>query len=388
MRSKFPRILLSAAISRSPCRTLIPTWVWLSAAVENVCDFFVGIVVLRLMRRVKTPPRVSIPSDSGVTSRRRISLTSPRRTPPWIAAPMATTSSGFTPLFGSFPAKRSLTISCTFGMRDIPPTRRTSLISLAETPASLRHDRHGSFVLSRSGCTSSWSCERVMDIAMCFGPDASAVMNGRLISVLFADESSIFAFSAASRRRCTASLSLFRSIPCSFLKFDVNMSRSAVSKSSPPRNVSPLVAFTSKTPPEISRMETSNVPPPRSYTATRPSFLSTPYDSAAAVGSLMIRRTSRPAIFPASFVACRCASLKYAGTVTTACVIGCPRYDSAVSFIFCKTNAPTWDGEYCLPPAWTHASPLDALMISYGTICASFRVCSSSNRRPMRRLHA
>jgi len=34
---------------------------------------------------------------------------------------------------------------------------------------------------------------------------------------------------------------------------------------------------------------------------------------AAEVGSL-IRRTLRPAIVPASLVACRCASLKYAGT--------------------------------------------------------------------------
>ena len=40
--------------------------------------------------------------------------------------------------------------------------------------------------------------------------------------------------------------------------------------------------------------------------------------SDAAVGSLMIRSTSRPAIRPASRVAVRCASLKYAGTVMTA----------------------------------------------------------------------
>jgi len=39
------------------------------------------------------------------------------------------------------------------------------------------------------------------------------------------------------------------------------------SKSSPPRCVSPLVDLTSNTPPFISRMDTSNVPPPRSYTA-------------------------------------------------------------------------------------------------------------------------
>lgn len=77
------------------------------------------------------------------------------------------------------------------------------------------------------------------------------------------------------------------------------------SKSSPPRAVSPFVAFTSNTPPEISRMEISKVPPPRSYTArTFPSVLSKPKARAAAVGSLIILFTSRFAIFPASLVAC------------------------------------------------------------------------------------
>ncbi len=49
------------------------------------------------------------------------------------------------------------------------------------------------------------------------------------------------------------------------------------------------------------------------------------YASAAEVGSLMMRSTFRPAICPASLVACRCASLKYAGTVITASVIFSPR---------------------------------------------------------------
>jgi hypothetical protein len=44
-----------------------------------------------------------------------------------------------------------------------------------------------------------------------------------------------------------------------------------------------------------------------------PPFLSRPYAIAAAVGSLMMRATFKPAITPASLVACRCASLKYAG---------------------------------------------------------------------------
>jgi hypothetical protein len=50
-----------------------------------------------------------------------------------------------------------------------------------------------------------------------------------------------------------------------------------------------------------------------------------------AVGSLMIRRTSSPAIRPASLVACRWASLKYAGTVMTASVIFSPRNFDASS---------------------------------------------------------
>ena len=53
--------------------------------------------------------------------------------------------------------------------------------------------------------------------------------------------------------------------------------------------------------------------------------LSRPYASAAAVGSLTMRRTFSPAISPASLVAWRSASEKYAGTVITASVTGSPR---------------------------------------------------------------
>src|SRR6202011_2660933 len=55
-------------------------------------------------------------SESGVTSRRRTSLTSPLSTPAWIAAPTATTSSGLTPRWGSLPVS-SLTSSWMTGMR-------------------------------------------------------------------------------------------------------------------------------------------------------------------------------------------------------------------------------------------------------------------------------
>ena len=91
--------------------------------------------MLRSISFVNTPPIVSIPSDNGVTSRRTTSLTSPVITPPWIAAPIATTSSGLTDLFGSLPVS-ALTASTTAGIRVEPPTRITSSISEIERPAS------------------------------------------------------------------------------------------------------------------------------------------------------------------------------------------------------------------------------------------------------------
>ena len=83
------------------------------------------------------------------------------------------------------------------------------------------------------------------------------------------------------------------------------------SKSSPPRKVSPFVALTSKTPSPNSNIDISNVPPPRSKTAIFSSFfLSNPYAREAAVGSLIMRNTLRPAMRPASLVACLWLSLK------------------------------------------------------------------------------
>ena len=181
-RSKLPSVLLLAAISRSPWRTWMETAVWPSAAVEKIWLFRVGIVVFLSISFVNTPPNVSIPSESGVTSRSRMSLTSPPRIPPWIAAPIATTSSGFTLLLGSFP-KICFTIVCTAGILVEPPTRITSSISEAERPASLSALIHGSLVLLIRCSTIPSNLALVSDIWRCLGPVASAVMNGRLISV-------------------------------------------------------------------------------------------------------------------------------------------------------------------------------------------------------------
>ena len=70
--------------------------------------------MLRSISFVITPPLVSMPRVSGVTSSSSTSLTSPASTPAWIAAPIATTSSGLTPWWGSLPVS-SLTFSWTDG---------------------------------------------------------------------------------------------------------------------------------------------------------------------------------------------------------------------------------------------------------------------------------
>ncbi|PWU84105.1 putative heat-shock protein hsp70 [Trypanosoma cruzi] len=58
----------SFVIARSPSKTWMCTPRLLSAYVEKIWLFLVGIVVLRLISDVMTPPAVSMPSVSGVTS--------------------------------------------------------------------------------------------------------------------------------------------------------------------------------------------------------------------------------------------------------------------------------------------------------------------------------
>ncbi len=251
-----PIVRLSIAIWRSPWSTWISTVVWLSSAVEKISDFLVGIVVFRGISTVVTPPSVSMPSDSGVTSRSSTSLTSPASTPPWMAAPIATTSSGFTPLCGSLP-KKFRTTSCTFGIRVWPPTRITSSMSWGRRPASFSACSIGGMVRWMRSSTSCSSFARVSVMFRCLGPDWSAVMNGRLISVCITVDSSILAFSAASLSRCNAIGSLERSIPWSRLNSAISHSMMRASKSSPPRCVSPLVDLTSNTPSASSRIEMS-----------------------------------------------------------------------------------------------------------------------------------
>ena len=149
---------------------------------------------------VITPPKVSIPKESGVTSSNNTSLTSPVNTPPWIAAPTATTSSGLTPLEGALP-KNSSTFFCTAGIRVEPPTKITSLMSDALTFAFFNARRQGSMVACTRWSVNCSNCDRVKVLTKCFGIPSTGNMYGKLISVEVELESSILAFSAASFRR-------------------------------------------------------------------------------------------------------------------------------------------------------------------------------------------
>ncbi len=134
-------------------------------------------------------------------------------------------------------------------------------------------------------------------------------------------------------------------------------------------------------------MEISNVPPPRSYTAITPSFcLSSPYASAAAVGSFTSRSTSSPAIRPASFVACRWASLKYAGTVITARDTAVPKNRSAFFFSCCSTYAEISGGVSVSPPTFSRSTS-PAFAPSASRNGNSFSSSSTSSKsRPISRL--
>ena len=172
-----------------------------------------------------------------------------------------------------------------------------------------------------------------------------SVTNGSSMLAVSFDDSVCFAAMAASRRRGVMDASA-----------EIRAARSptmAASISSPPRRVLPFVASTWNTPALSSRIEMSNVPPPRSNTAIFDfsRSRSRPYASAAAVGSFTMRSTVSPASSPARLVALRCESLKYAGTVITARVTGSPRARSASARSFLRTSADTSSGASSLPCA-------------------------------------
>ena len=80
--------------------------------------------------------------------------------------------------------------------------------------------------------------------------------------------------------------------------------------------------------------------------------------------------------------------MKYAGTVTTASFTSCPKYFSAVSFIFWSIKAEICEGEYFCPLASIQASPFSELIILNGADSISFFTVGSSKFLPINLLTA
>mmetsp|Transcript_5511 Transcript_5511/g.14386 ORF Transcript_5511/g.14386 Transcript_5511/m.14386 type:complete len:454 (-) Transcript_5511:612-1973(-) len=276
--SNSPSKRLCCTMERSPSNTRLLTAVCPWCAVVYSFFLLVGMRVLRGMSLSITPPVVSSPRVSGAMSRRSRSEVVWSRMPPRIApctaAPYATASSGLMPLLGSLPLKKSLRMFCTRGMRVEPPTSTTSSISAFFKSASSKAWRTGRSVRLNKSMLSSSKRARVI-VSDTSTPSASESSSMR---AEWADERTRLARSHSCRSLVTATLLLERSTPCLDLIKRSRCRTIRVSKSSPPKCVSPFVEITSNMPESIVRMETSSVPPPRSNTRTvcTSVFLSSP----------------------------------------------------------------------------------------------------------------
>ena len=163
-----PKDLLSLAIDLSPCKTWTWTVDWLSLDVENVSLLLVGIVVLASTNLVNTPPNVSIPNESGVTSNNKISVSSPDKTPPCFVAPVDTHVSGFNDLLGSL-LNNFFNFSWTNGILEEPPTSKTSSISFASNPEDFKADFALSIVFSIISSTNLSKLDFDKDLTKCLG---------------------------------------------------------------------------------------------------------------------------------------------------------------------------------------------------------------------------
>jgi hypothetical protein len=97
------------------------------------------------------------PKLRGVTSIKIRSFIPPFSIPAYIAAPVATASSGFIDLFGYF-WKKSVTFCYTIGILEEPPTNSTSFMSFRANPESLMHCfTHISVLLIKGSINDSYS---------------------------------------------------------------------------------------------------------------------------------------------------------------------------------------------------------------------------------------
>ena len=134
---------------------------WPATALVNISPALNGMVVLRGTITFMSPPKVSIPSESGVTSSSTTSRSAPSKIAACKVAPFATASSGFCVVLGVLP-NISATSARTTGIRVEPPTSTTSCNSSARRPASASARKQRIRVRSRIGRASFSSSSRVI----------------------------------------------------------------------------------------------------------------------------------------------------------------------------------------------------------------------------------
>ena len=215
--SKRARLRLSAAISRSPCSTWIGTnGLVVDAGREDLAPLgrdrgvardelgehaAAGLDAERERRHVEQQHLVDLRRRARRPGSRR------RRRRPRPGSRPCSARARRTP---SPPSARRACASC---RRRARPVRSPCGVSLASASTALARGRWCARRASRVRISSSLRLQRALEVERpADGPEA---MNGRLISVSSDDESSCFAFSAASLRRCSAMRSLRRSMPCS-----------------------------------------------------------------------------------------------------------------------------------------------------------------------------
>jgi len=290
------------------------TAVWFSSAVENTLLCFGWDRGIFWISLVITPPAFSIPKDKGVKSSNKTSFTSPCNTPPWMAARYSYRFHlDWHPYVGSLP-NIFLNFVLHFGHTCF--ARRPE----SHHQSQKQLNRH----LNCSTARPNSALNKLFDQTFQFGAGyldsqmfGSGCIGGYIRQInfrLLAGWQLNLVFSAASFKRCNANISFFKSYQ-SLSKFInqvfnhtwVKVFTAEESITISRQHFKLMLAFNlGNFIMEYQKYRTQVI---HRYFPS-PSFLSIPKANAAAVGSLIMRFTSKPAIRPASLVAWRCESLK------------------------------------------------------------------------------